>query len=340
MILKPRLAPPSLVSIIAPAFNEESGISEFLERIQTVMTEASLVYEIVFVNDGSFDDTLKIMYDLRARYSNITIVNFTRNFGKEIAMTAGIAHARGDALIIIDTDLQDPPELIPQLVQGWCEGYDMVYAQRTSRKGETWLKKTTARSFYKVIGLMGQISIPGNVGDYRLISRRFADDLLKLPEHHRFMKGLYAWVGYPQKSIKYVRQPRFAGKTKWNYWKLWNFALEGITSFTIAPLKWATYIGLLVASIAFIYGCVIVIRTLAFGDPVRGFSSIMAAILFLGGIQLVFLGLIGEYLGRIFNETKRRPLYLVESTCWAEGADTNPDTATLNKPDTKRSGIS
>lgn len=305
--------PPQLVSIVAPAFNEEGGLKAFVERVGGVMEASGYPYEVVFVNDGSTDRTLLEMHELRAVNPSITIVNLSRNFGKEIAMTAGIAEAAGDVQVIIDTDLQDPPELIPQMIAGYVEGYDVVYAQRTEREGETWLKKATARAFYRVVSRIGPAPIPENVGDYRLISRRVADALLQVREHHRFMKGLYAWVGFPQKAVPYVRQARYAGITKWNYFKLWNFALEGITSFTIVPLKFATYVGFSISMLAFLYGAVIVIRTLLFGDVVQGFPTIMAVMLFLGGVQLIVLGLIGEYLGRIFNETKHRPLYLVES---------------------------
>lgn len=305
--------PPQLVSIVAPAFNEEGGLKAFVERVGSVMEASGYPYEVVFVNDGSTDRTLLAMHELRALNPCITIVNLSRNFGKEIAMTAGIAEAAGDVQVIIDTDLQDPPELIPQMIAGYVEGYDMVYAQRTEREGETWLKKATARAFYRVASRIGPAPIPENVGDYRLISRRVADALLQVREHHRFMKGLYAWVGFPQKAVPYVRQARYAGMTKWNYFKLWNFALEGITSFTIVPLKFATYVGFTISMLAFLYGAFIVIRTLLFGDVVQGFPTIMVVMLFLGGVQLIVLGLIGEYLGRIFNETKHRPLYLVES---------------------------
>ena len=306
-----------LISIVVPAYNEESGLEEFCRRVEEVMTGAQLRFEIVFVNDGSTDGTLAELRRLRGKSDAITIVNLSRNFGKEIAMTAGIAHARGDALVIIDADLQDPPELIPEMVAAWREGFDTVYAQRASREGESWLKKFTARAFYRVVAELGPAPIPPNVGDFRLISRRLANALLRLPEQHRFMKGLYAWVGFPHKAITFNRDARFAGTTKWNYWKLWNLALEGITSFTIAPLKMATYLGLTVAVFAFAYGAYILIRTLFVGDTVQGFPTVIVTVLFLGGVQLIVLGLLGEYLGRVFNETKRRPLYLAESVTWA-----------------------
>jgi glycosyltransferase involved in cell wall biosynthesis len=311
---------PELLSIIAPAYNEEEGLVEFVRRIDEVMKGNGLTHEIVFVNDGSTDRTLSVMQSLRAENANITVVNLSRNFGKEIAMTAGIAHAVGDALIIIDTDLQDPPEVIPEMVAVWRSGYDVAYGQRTERQGETWVKKSTARGFYWFVKHLGPVPIPENTGDFRLISRRAAQALLQVPERHRFMKGLYAWVGFPQKAVVYKRHARFAGTTKWNYWKLWNLAIEGITSFTIIPLKLATYIGFLIALLAFGFGIFIIIKALFFGEEVRGFPTIMTVMLLLGGVQLIVLGLIGEYLGRIFNETKQRPLYVLESVAWSEAA--------------------
>jgi glycosyltransferase involved in cell wall biosynthesis len=310
-----------LISVVAPAYNEADGLTEFVHRVGAVMREHGVDYEIVFVNDGSTDHTLLVMQSLRAVNPNITIVNLSRNFGKETAMTAGIAHAIGDAIVIIDTDLQDPPELIPEMIDGWRAGYDVVFAQRVERAGETWLKKTTARLFYWTVRRMGPVPIPENTGDFRLISRRAAHALLQMPERHRFMKGLYAWIGFPQKALPYRRQARFTGRSKWNYWQLWNLAIEGITSFTIVPLKLATYMGFLIAMASFAYGLLIVVKALFFGEPVRGFPTIMSVMLLLGGVQLIVLGFIGEYLGRIFDETKQRPLYLLESVAWSAVAE-------------------
>jgi glycosyltransferase involved in cell wall biosynthesis len=213
---------------------------------------------------------------------------------------------------VIDADLQDPPELIPELVKNWRKGFDVVYAKRTVRDGESWVKKATAKMFYQVIQHMSRVEIPQDVGDFRLLSRRAMDALGTLREQHRFMKGLFAWIGFPQKAVLYRRDPRFAGKTKWNYWKLWNFALEGITSFTIAPLKIATYIGILAALGAFVYAAWIIYHTLMYGDPARGYPTTMVVILFFGGLQLMGIGILGEYLGRMFDETKRRPLYFLK----------------------------
>lgn len=301
------------ISIIAPAFNEEEGLPEFIDRLKAVMEGQNYHYEIVLVNDGSRDHTLQVMRTLKKDFPQISIVNLSRNFGKEIAMTAGLEHANGDAVIVIDTDLQDPPELISEMLSNWEKGYDVVYAQRRSRAGDNWLKKKTAEIFYSISSRLGKAPIPPNVGDFRLMSRRVVKALLELPEQHRFMKGLFAWVGFPQTAVFYDRDSRYAGETKWNYWSLWNFALEGLTSFTIAPLILSTYLGFLVAFLAFTYGVFIVFKALIFGEVVRGYPTIMVTMLFLGGVQLIVLGVMGEYLGRTFNESKRRPLYFIES---------------------------
>jgi glycosyltransferase involved in cell wall biosynthesis len=251
------------------------------------------------------------MLGLRAKDSRIAVIDLSRNFGKEVALTAGLDHARGDAVIVIDADLQDPPELIPELVARWREGYDTAYAKRIQRNGETWLKKATASLFYRTIRRMSRVQIPEDTGDFRILSRRAVESLKQLREHHRFMKGLFAWIGYPQIAVPYNRDPRFAGETKWNYWKLWNFALEGITAFTIVPLKMATYLGMLAALSAFAFGAFLFIETLLHGNPIPGYPSLMVVVLFLGGVQLFFIGVVGEYLGRVFNETKGRPLYFL-----------------------------
>ncbi len=301
-----------LLSVVVPAYNEAEGLDELHARVSPVMNAIGEPWELVLINDGSRDATLAAMERLRAADPRVAIVNLSRNFGKEVATTAGLDHARGAAVIILDADLQDPPELIPEMVAGWREGYDTVYAQRRRREGETLLKRSTAALFYRIMGRVGRVEIPADTGDFRLISRRVVNALAELREQHRFMKGLFAWVGFPSKAVPYDRAPRFAGRTKWNYWRLWNFALEGITGFTIVPLKIATYLGLAVGLAAGIYLAEIVIRTLLFGNPIAGYPSLMAVVLFIGGVQLVTLGIMGEYLGRIFNEVKRRPLYLVE----------------------------
>lgn len=301
-----------LLSVVVPAYNEQEVLPELHSRLVAVLTKTCKHYEIIYVNDGSSDTTLQVMRGLKESDHHVGYVNLSRNFGKEIAMTAGLDAARGDAVVVIDADLQDPPEVIPQFIKEWQGGYDVVYARRISRAGETWFKKATARGFYRVIQRMGPVSIPEDVGDFRLLSRRSVDALKQVRERHRFMKGLFAWIGFPQKAIDYQRDARFAGVTKWNYWKLWNFAIEGITSFSIAPLKASTYVGLAVAVMAFLYALVVIYKTLVFGDPVQGYPSLMVVVLFLGAVQLVGIGLLGEYLGRIFVETKVRPLYLLD----------------------------
>lgn len=291
---------------------------DFHKRLVAVLNGIDESCEVVYVNDGSRDGTLELLGQLHQVDPRVAVVNLSRNFGKEIALTAGLDHSKGEAVVVIDADLQDPPELIPALIERWREGFDVVYAIRLARRGETFLKKLTAKYFYQTIRLLSPVSVPADTGDFRLLSRRAVDALGRLREHHRFMKGLFAWIGYPQASVSYERDPRLSGETKWNYWSLWNFALEGITSFTIVPLKIASYLGLITAMTAFVYAIFIIYKTLRFGDPVVGYPSLMVVILFLGGIQLTTLGIIGEYLGRMFNETKHRPLYIVERY-WASG---------------------
>jgi polyisoprenyl-phosphate glycosyltransferase len=293
-------------------FNEAEVIGETHRRLTAVMATLANPWEVIYVNDGSRDATLREVETLQQTDRHVAVVNLSRNFGKEIATTAGLDHARGDAVIVMDADLQDPPEVIPRLVDAWHDGYDMVYAQRRRREGDTWLKKRTAAAFYRVMRNLGEVPLPPHVGDFRLMSRRVVDAVRQLREHHRFMKGLFAWVGFPTTAVVYDREPRGGGNTKWSLWKLWNFAIEGITSFSVGPLKLATYLGLFVAVFAVVFGGQLILRTLIFGNPVPGYPSLMAVILFLGGTQLVTLGIIGEYLGRVFNETKHRPLYLVE----------------------------
>jgi glycosyltransferase involved in cell wall biosynthesis len=306
-------AAPAL-SVVVPAYNEQEVLPEFHRRLAAALEGLGLAWEVVYVNDGSRDTTLTVMTGLQAADPRVAVVNLSRNFGKEIALTAGLDHARGsEAIVVIDADLQDPPELIPALIETWRDGFDVVYAQRNTREGETWVKKATAAGFYRVMQrLGGKVQMPPDTGDFRLMSRRAIDALLELREQHRFMKGLFAWIGFPSKAVRYDRAPRAAGVTKWNYWKLWNFSLEGITSFTVAPLKVATYVGLFTALGAVTYLTQLLVRTVFFGNPVAGYPSLLAVVLFLGGVQMMMLGIIGEYLGRIFNETKRRPLYFTE----------------------------
>ncbi len=315
---------PSLLSIVCPAYNEADGLLDFHRAIRKSMAAIEQSFEVVFVNDGSTDQTLSLMKELRARHANTTIVDLSRNFGKEIALTAGLDAAVGDAVIAIDADLQDPPHVIAELIEGWREGYDVVYAQRRERHGESWLKKATASAFYRLMRRAGPVGLPENVGDFRLMSRKAVDAVCEMRERHRFMKGVFAWVGFPSKAVLYDRAPRAAGETKWNYWKLWNLSIEGITSSTLAPLKISTYLGFATAGFAFLTAIFFMVKTILFGDSVQGFPTLIIVMLFLGGIQLSVLGVIGEYLGRIFNETKNRPLYFANhvypSECEAPSA--------------------
>lgn len=305
--------PPQL-SLIVPVYNESSNLDLFYERVLKVLKPLNLSYEILFIDDGSKDDSLEKLLEIRGRDSNVKVVQFSRNFGKEIAVSAGLDLAEGKAAIPIDADLQDPPELIPSLLEKWKEGYDVVYAKRTKRMGESWLKRWTASLFYRLIAKMTNIDIPEDAGDYRLLSRAAVEQLKRLRERHRFMKGLFTWVGFKQTAVFFERDPRYSGKTKWNYWKLWNFAIEGITSFSYIPLQAASYLGLLVSVFAFFYGVFIIAFKLLHGIAVPGYASLMAAVLFLGGIQLLTLGILGEYIGRIYDEVKQRPLYVIHKT--------------------------
>lgn len=311
------------LSVVVPAFNESAVLDAFHERLSRVLQGIHLTYEILYVNDGSTDPTLEKMRALRASDPHVGIVDLSRNYGKEIALTAGLDHARGDAVVVIDADLQDPPELIPELIAGWREGYDMVYARRIARDGEGVFKRLTAYIFYRVLRLASRTEVPADTGDFRLLSRRAVDALKTLREHHRFMKGLFHWVGFDAKEVRYRRDARWAGKTKWNYRRLWNLAVEGITSHTTAPLRLATILGLAVAAFAFLYAAYIAYDKIVHGNPVAGYPSLMVTILFLGGVQLVTMGIIGEYLGRVFNETKGRPLYFVKEYRPAAGRDSH-----------------
>jgi polyisoprenyl-phosphate glycosyltransferase len=321
LVLSPTSQPRASLSIVVPVFNEEEVLAEFHRRLATVLDGLGMPAEIVYVNDGSTDGSLGLMHELCAKDPRVSIVDLSRNFGKEIAMTAGIDLARGDGVVIIDADLQDPPELIRDLVHEWQAGHDVVYAQRAVREGESFAKKLTAAWFYRLIQRTNRVRIPVDTGDFRLLSRRAVDSLKQLREHHRFMKGLFAWVGHSQKAVLYKRDARFAGVSKFNYWRLWNFALEGFTSFTIAPLKAASYLGLAIAGLAFLYAGWVIFKTIAFGDPVAGYPSLMVVILFLGGVQLIGIGVLGEYVGRMFNETKGRPLYVLNEHVRATALD-------------------
>jgi glycosyltransferase involved in cell wall biosynthesis len=263
------------------------------------------------------------------------VINLSRNFGKEIALTAGLDHAAGQAIIPIDADLQDPPELIGEMIAKWREGYDVVYCTRRSREGETWLKRFTADYFYRIIGHLSQVTIPSNTGDFRLLDRRVVEALKQMPERNRFMKGLFAWVGFKQTALYFDRNPRFRGDTKWNYWKLWNFALDGITSFSLLPLKVWSYVGSIISLLSLLYAIYLVLRTLILGIDLPGYASLMVAILFLGGIQLIGLGVLGEYLGRVYEEVKNRPLYLVRERYGFAPAQNSKAEPVPDRPDYK-----
>lgn len=302
------------ISVIIPMFNESENIAFLLREVNQALSAIYLPYEIICVNDGSNDSTLSDLLNHMNNYNQLKIISFSRNFGKEIALTAGLRYAAGRAVIPIDADLQDPPELIVDLVKKWQEGYDVVYAQRTSRQGETWTKRFTALWFYKIIRKFSYISIPPNTGDFRLLDRSVVDVINQMPERTRFMKGLFAWVGFKQTVVYFERSPRYAGSTKWNYWKLWNFALDGITSFSLAPLKIWSYLGFVIAISSFIYAFFILIRTIVLGVDTPGYASLVVILLFLSGVQMISLGILGEYLGRVYEEVKQRPLYLVRET--------------------------
>ncbi|MFZ1250260.1 MAG: glycosyltransferase family 2 protein [Candidatus Microsaccharimonas sp.] len=302
-----------LISILIPAYNEEPVLDKLLVRLANLANNTkNYNFEFLFINDGSKDNTLGIIKDYAKKDQRISYINLSRNFGKEIAMIAGLDHVQGDATVIIDADLQDPPELIPEMIKFWEEGYDDVYAKRQSRDGESWFKKFTSKQYYKTLQKVTHVPIQEDTGDFRLLDYRVVEAIRQFRDTQRNAKAIFSWVGFYKKEILYNRDPRAAGETKWNYVKLINLAIDGITSFTTAPLRVSTYTGAVISSLAFIYLVVLVIRTVFFGSDIAGYPSMMAVILFLGGVQLLSLGIIGEYVGRIFNETKQRPLYLIE----------------------------
>jgi glycosyltransferase involved in cell wall biosynthesis len=304
--------PLPLLSLVVPFYNEEEMIGQFFDR---VIPELALIpnirFEIVCVNDGSRDRTLDQLVAMSRRDARVRVIDLTRNFGKEAALTAAIYEARGDLIVPFDADLQDPPEVIGRLIDKWREGYDVVLARRVDRHADSPLKRWTARSFYHFHNDVADVKIPENVGDFRLFTRTVCDSLKALPEACRFMKGLFAWVGYRTAVVDYVREPRAAGTTHFSGWKLWNFALEGITSFSTLPLRIWTYLGVSVAMLALSRAIWLAIRTLIYGIDVPGYASLATAILLLGGIQLIGIGVLGEYIGRIYLESKGRPIYLV-----------------------------
>lgn len=307
------------LSILVPMYNEAEVIPVFFDTINKVLAATDMDYEIICVNDGSQDNTLELLTARAARDPRIKVVSFSRNFGKEAAMTAALDYASGDAAIPIDADLQDPPELIHDMLRKWQEGFDVVYAKRSSRDSDSMVKRKTARWFYNLFNRLSEVDIPENVGDYRLMSRRVLDVIKRLPEKERFMKGLFCWPGFKSATLEFERQVRAGGSTKFNYWKLWNFALSGITSFSTIPIRIGIYLGLFIAGLAFVYGCYIITKTLIYGIDEPGYASLMVVVLFLGGVQLFCFGLMGEYIGRIYKEIKNRPLYVVERTLGFDG---------------------
>ena len=307
--------PPKKISIVAPFFNEELAVQHFYEAIKEIFNSLpNYVLELVCVDDGSSDGTLSQLVLLAKQDARIQVIEFSRNFGKEAALSAGIDFSTGDAVIPIDVDLQDPPGLIPEMISLWERGAEVVLAKRVDRSSDTALKRVTASLFYRFHNfLSSEVQLPENVGDFRLMDRLVVDALKRLPERRRFMKGLFAWVGFKTVSIDYVRASRTVGNSKFSGWKLWNFALEGITSFSLIPLKVWTYIGMLGAIFAFFYAIFVIIKTLIFGIDLPGYASLLVVTLFFGSLQLISLGIIGEYIGRIYFESKGRPLYIVRN---------------------------
>jgi len=312
------------LSIVVPVFNEEESIRHFFQQVDPIVDKVVGSHEYILVNDGSRDRTLSILKTMAEERSDIFVINLSRNFGKDIALSAGIDYCRGQAVIPMDIDLQDPPALIEEMFARYREGYDMVVAVRESRGSESWFKRTSANWFYALIGRMSDVHIPANAGDFRLMDRRVVDVLKTLPERSRFMKGLFAWLGFRSIDVYYERPVRAHGKSKWNYWKLWNFALDGIFSFSTAPLRVWSYIGIPIALASFFYMGFIIVRTVVFGIDLPGYASLLSVMLFLGGLNLVGIGILGEYMGRLFLESKQRPLYIVDNVFGYGGEEPRP----------------
>ncbi len=300
------------VTIIVPAYNEEESLPYLYERLEKMMNSIeNYDFEILFINDGSKDKTIDLIKEYRQKDSRINYVDFARNFGKETAMIAGMDYATGDCVIFIDADLQDPPELIPEMIKFWEEGYDDVYAQRRSRKGETWLKKFTSKMYYKVLQSLTKVPIQKDTGDFRLLDSRCVNALRKMRETGRNSKSMFSWIGYNKKAILYDRDPRIAGSTKWNYAKLVNLAIDGITSFTTSPLRISTYLAVPTFFTLLVYFIYVIVKCIKLNVAIEAFQAVILLILFFSGVQILLFGIVGEYLGRIFNESKHRPLYLV-----------------------------
>jgi glycosyltransferase involved in cell wall biosynthesis len=303
-----------LLSLLVPIYNEASVIPLFFERANIALAQAEIEVEFICVNDGSTDNSLEILREYAGNDPRIKVISFSRNFGKEAAMTAALDFANGDAVIPIDVDLQDPPELIIDMLAKWHDGYEVVFAKRSSRHSDGILKRNTALWFYSIFNKMSETDIPRNVGDYRLMDRKVVDIIRQLPEKDRFMKGLYCWPGYRSAYVEYERPIRADGHTKFNFWQLWNFALSGLTSFSTLPIRAGIYLGFIISFLSFIYAIFIISKTVVLGVDVPGYASLMVSILFIGGIQLFFLGLLGEYIGRIYKEVKNRPIYIIQET--------------------------
>ncbi len=316
-------------SIVAPAYNEEEVLPEFYRRVRDVMDALGEPWELILINDGSRDNTLAVMRELHEKDPRVKIISFSRNFGHQLAITAGLDYAQGDAVVIIDADLQDPPEVIPELIEKWREGYDVVYAVRKERRGESWFKEWTAKLFYRLIYRITDVDIPKDTGDFRLMDRKVVETLRTLRERNRFMRGLSVWVGFRQTGVFYVREPRFAGETKYPLRKMLKFALDAITSFSYVPLQLATYFGFAIAAISMVGMVIVVILRLTTGRALLGQATTLVTVLFLGGIQLIFLGIIGEYLGRIYDEVKARPLYIVAETLGFDEEERKPRVRTV-----------
>lgn len=301
------------VSVVIPVHNEAENLSAVIGQLVKVLGDTGLRYEIICVDDGSSDDSLEHLTRLAKEVPELGVIELSRNFGKEAALTAAIDCAKGDAVIPFDADMQDPPEVIPTLIAKWREGYDVVLARRSTRSGDGIVKRLTAWAYYRTHNILAEVQLPADVGDFRLMDRRVVDALKHLPERRRFMKGLFAWVGFRTTVIHFDRHERGNGHSSWNYWRLWNLALEGLTSFSSLPLRLWSYLGGIIALVAFFYAGGIVIRTLIWGADVPGYASLLCVVLFLGGLQLLSLGLMGEYVGRIYSEVKGRPVYIVRS---------------------------
>lgn len=301
------------LSIIVSMYNEQESLDTFFVEIKKVLKKlSSYTYEIVCIDDGSVDKTFEMLEEYAKKDNTIKVIKFSRNFGKEYGMMAGLRYCKGRAAIPMDVDLQDPPKLIIDFVKKWEEGYDMVYGIRNDRTSDTFLKRYTAKLFYKIYNLMTRSPIPYNAGDYRLLDRKVINAILSLKERNVFMKGIFGWTGFKSCGVNYVRQKRCAGVSKWNYWKLWNFALDGITASTTFPLRIWTYLGTILSFTGMLYALYIIIKTIVYGVDVPGYASLLVFILLLGGIQMIILGILGEYIGRIFIEVKNRPLYIVD----------------------------